>query len=246
MRIDDETLFAFVDGTLPPDEQQRVALAIADDPALAERVERHERLAKVARESFSGDLAEPIPDAWIARIDGALPQGGVTGVASLAAARERRRARWTTWQAGGAVAAALVVGLFIGRGAGEGSGLIAEHGGVLLASAEVGRALDQARSGVPVDLDGAGRSINVQLSLRTTNAFCREAVVAGDEGANRLVACRGDEGWRIAGLAPDGRGNGGYQTVGGETALEDVLDSLGGEPLDAAGEQDAIRRGWRR
>ena len=244
MTIDDKTLFAWLDGTLPPDEQQRVALALAEDPALAERIERHERLAEAAQDSFSRDLEEPIPDAWIARIDAALPQAGAGGVGSLAAARERRRARWTSWQAGGAVAAALVLGLFIGRGPGEDPALVSERGGVLLASAEVGRALDEARSGVPVAL-GDGRSLDVQLSLRTPSGFCREAVVAGEEGANRLVACRGGEGWRVAGLAPEGAGTGGYQTVGGDSALEGVLDGLGGEPLDSPAEQDAIRRNWR-
>lgn len=247
MTIGDETLFAYLDGTLPPDEQRRIALAIAEDPALAERVERQAELAEAARDSFAADLDEPIPDAWIAAIDAAMPQAQTGQVASLAAARERKRARWTSWQAGGAIAAALVLGLFLGNGAGgPGGDLVVEQGGALMAAAEVGEALDGARSGVAVQLAG-GRSLDVQLSLKTPQGgFCREALLSAPGGSDRMLACREDQGWRIAGLAHEAAGGTGYETVGGEGALDGLVDSLGGEPLDAAAEQAAIQRGWKR
>ncbi|HEX8667195.1 MAG TPA: hypothetical protein VF727_02345 [Allosphingosinicella sp.] len=246
MTIDDQTLFAWIDGMLPAEEQARIARLVAEDPALAERVDRQEALAAAARESFRADLDEPVPDAWIARIDAALPAAGGGRVESLAAARERRRLRWTGWHAGAAAAAALVAGLLLGRTTAGGGELVGERGGVLVAAAPVAKALDGARSGLPVPLAG-GRSLEIRLSLRSAAGdYCREALVSGAGGGDHLLACRGKQGWRIAGLAHGAAARGGYEAVGGDSPLDPLLDGIGGEPLDAAAEQAAIAAGWKR
>ncbi|HEV2746431.1 MAG TPA: hypothetical protein VGW34_03930 [Allosphingosinicella sp.] len=247
MTIDDATLFAYLDGILDPADRQRVALAIASDTALAERVARQQELVRAAQASFAGDLEEPIPDRWIAAIDAALPATDAGSVASMAAARDRRAARWSNWQAGGAIAAALVLGLFFGRGIGAtDGGIVAASGASVMASAPVAEALDKALSGVPVRLAGS-RSLDVQLSLRTAEgSFCREALISDSAHGHRLVACREEGGWRVAGLAREEARGSGFETVGGDGPLDALVQGLGGEPLDAAAEQRAIAARWKR
>lgn len=245
MTVDDATLFAFLDGSLPPPQRESVEAAIAADPALAERVARHRAIEAAARASFAGELLEPVPDPWIAAIDEAL-LGPDARTASLAAARERRRGSRLHWWTGGAAAAGLAIGLVAATTLGTGEGrLVAERGDVLVASAAVGDALDNARSGVPFKLDDH-RSVDVQLSLVTPDGrYCREALVADEGRSDRIVACQNDGAWRIAGLSKGEAGAAGYETASGAGSLDALVQDLGGEALDGQAEAEAIRKGWR-
>lgn len=245
MMIDDATLFGYLDGTLPESERQRVEAQIAGDPDLVRRVAAHRALEHAAREAFADELREPVPAAWIAAIDDAMATSG--GAEPIVIARERRRMRWSSWQAGGAIAAALTLGVALGwTMQGTQGQLVIERAGALLASAPVAGALDSRMSGVPVELS-EGRVLQVELSvLGADGRFCREAVIHDAAAAQRILACRESEGWEIAGLAratPPGEG---YRQVGGDGSLDAVIQAIGGEPLDAAGEKKAIVRGWRR
>ena len=243
--ISDDILFAYLDGSLAPEERKRVEDAINDDPELAGRVARHRTLEAAARASFAGDLVEPIPDRWIALVDDAL-LGKDDRTASLAAARVRRTpARPTLWT-GGAAAAGLALGLVAATTLWTGEGqLVTERQEMLAASSAVGEALDTARSGVPVRLAG-GRTLDVQLSVRAEDGrFCREAVIAGGSRSNRLVACRSDGFWRIAGLAEEEAGHTDFETASGAGSLDGIVDGLGGAPLDTQAESEAIKKGWR-
>lgn len=243
--IDDATLFSYLDGALPEDERQRVEAAIAADTQLAERVARHRTLERAAHDAFAEELHEPVPAGWIAAIDDALPAS--TNVTHIAAARERRKVRWPSWQAGGAIAAALVLGLALGRTMqSTGGQIVIERDGALMASAPVADALDARMSGVPAQL-AEGRTLDVQLSLRGADGrFCREAVIHDTRQAQRLLACRDKNGWQVAGLAREAVPGAGYQQVSGDGPLDALVETIGGEPLDAAGEKAAIARGWQR
>lgn len=243
--IDDATLFSYLDGTLPEAERRHVEAEIAENRDLAARVARHRALGQAAHDSFAEELREPIPDGWIAAIDRALP--AAENVASIAVERERRRHGWLSWQAGGAIAAALVLGLALGRVTLTPEGqTVTERAGALMASAPVARALDMGISGVPVEL-ADGRALDVQLSLSGADGrFCREALIGDAASAQRILACREKDGWQIAGLAHEVALGSGYQQVSGDGPLDTLVEALGGEALDAAGEKAAIARSWQR
>lgn len=247
MTIDEATLFSYLDGSLPQSERQRVEAHIAGDEELARRVAAHRALEHTARESFADELREPVPASWIAAIDDAMTASRASGVEHIVVARERRRMRWSSWQAGGAIAAALALGVGLGwTMQGTQGQLVTERAGTLMASAPVAGALDGSMSGVPVKLP-AGRVLEVQLSVRGADGrFCREALIHDAAAAQRILVCRGSEGWQIAGLARTAAPGGGYRQVSGDGSLDALVEAIGGEPLDAAGEQAAIAAGWQR
>lgn len=244
MMITNETVCRYVDGTLSPNEQSDFAAALARDPELAARVQRQERLSRAARETFGGDLDEPLPHRWIAMIDAAMPAFRSGTVESLVAHRERRSMGLKRWQVGTAVAASLVGGILLGR-VQTSDPLIEERNGIVLASAPLEDALDEARSGVPLRFAG-DRTLNVLLSLkRAAGDYCREAVLTGPGGsAGHLVACRKDGAWQVEGLVRTAGQQGEYQTVAGDGPLDSLVYAMGGEALDADVEASAINRGW--
>jgi len=69
--IGEEELHAFIDGELAPERAAEVASAAAYDPNLAARIEAF-RADKAALATLYGGIAqEPIPAAWLARIEAA-------------------------------------------------------------------------------------------------------------------------------------------------------------------------------
>ena len=62
MTIDDETLMAYADGELAPEQRARVEQAMRDDPRVAAAVERHLALRSDVFAAFAGVLDEPVPE----------------------------------------------------------------------------------------------------------------------------------------------------------------------------------------
>lgn len=249
MSISDSTLFAYLDCTLAADEQQRIATLAENDPGLARRIERQQRIAEAARDGFAKDLEEPVPDRWVAMIDSAMGEAYPGKIHSLAKHRAKNadlRLGWSGWQLGGAIAASLALGLYLG-GTSVTPALIEERSDVMLASAPLAGALDGARSGVSVRIAG-DRSVELLLSVRSrAGDYCREALVsAAGAGASRhLLACHSADGWRVVALSEGAPREAGYATATGASPLDAMIDSLGGEPLDSAAEAAAIERRWR-
>lgn len=244
MIITNETVYRYVDGTLPPDKQAEFAAMLAADPELAARVETQERLSQGARQSFAQDLAERVPDRWIAMIDAATPAVGSGQVESLAAHRQRRSIKWKGWEVGTAAAAVLVGGIMLGR-VQTSDPLIEETNGIILAAAPLKQALGEARSGIPLQFAGS-RALDVRLSLkRPAGDYCRDAVLTGPgESAAQLIACHRNGEWEVEGLVQTTRQKGAYQTAAGDGPLDMLVDSMAGEVLDADGEAAAISQGW--
>lgn len=243
--IDDETLFAFVDGELDPDEMERVAALVAADPALTRRVERQHLLLAEARAQHEAVLSAPLPDAWIAAIDAASIAPAGSPVASLAAARDRRRAPMAM-RIGGAIAASLAIGLGLGATLlAPRPGLVTERDGQIVLASQVAHAFDTARSGEPVAIGPAGTMV-VKLSLRDgAGRYCREGEIAGGDGQN-LLACRSKGGWTVAALAKSApQSQDAYREASGDDPLDAAIDALGAAPLDGDAEKKAIEAGWR-
>ncbi|MCI4589689.1 anti-sigma factor [Sphingobium sp. BYY-5] len=226
--IDEAMLIALVDGELDEVNRRRVERAVADDPALATRVEAHRRLRARLSGHYGPVAEEPVPERLRALLEDSAK---VTPMV-------RPVARWRNWAMGGAVAASLVLGLGIGRMSGGEAGLIGMHDGVMVARGALADALDSQLASAQ---DGA--PIRMGLSFRRKGGgWCRsfEGMVAG-------VACRDGESWQVQQALPGAGQSTDYrQASSADARVMATVDTLiDGAPVDAAGEKAAQAAGWR-
>ncbi|WP_298401662.1 anti-sigma factor [Sphingobium sp.] len=227
-QIDEAMLIALVDGELDEVNRRRVERAVADDPALAERLALHRRL----RDRLSGHYA-PVADEPVPQRLRALVEESAT-VVPLA----RPVARWRGWAMGGAIAASLVLGLGVGRMSGSEAGPIGMRDGVMVAQGALGRALDTQLASAQEDA-----AIRIGLSFRRKGGgWCRSF-----DGAMAGVACREGEGWQVQQVLPGaGTATAYRQASSADARIMATVDALmDGAPLDASAEKAAQSGGWK-
>jgi anti-sigma factor RsiW len=223
-------LIAWVDGELDEVNRRRVDRAIAEDPAVAERLEMHRRLRERLSGHYAPIAAEPVPSAMRALLE---ESAKVVPLAHPAAPR------WRSWGIGGAIAASLVLGLGIGHLSSGPAGPVAVRNGAMVARGELASALDTQLASAQ---DGA--AIRIGLSFqRKGGGWCRSfegQVVSG-------VACREGEAWQVQQLVPGAGPATDYrQASSGDARIMATVDALiEGAPADAAQEGAAKARGWR-
>jgi len=232
MTIDPETLMAYADGELDPIAVKRVERAIAVDPALAEQVEQHRKLAASLRAAFDPVAAAPVPPA----VETMLHESAkIVPLAPKSARRER-----PFWM--GAVAASLVAGMLTGPlWFPRDTGGVAMQGGTAIASGDVAKALGtQLASAQATDAP-----VRVGVTFRDgAQRWCRTF----ETGATGGIACAQGKDWRIerlyGGVAQQGAA---YRQAGSPAAamMADAQAMMAGDPLDAAGEKAARDAGWR-
>lgn len=228
--IDDETLFAWLDGELDPADAERVATAVAADPALAARVDQHRLLGSSLREAFDPVLRDAPPPPRF---------GEVVDLASRREQRARPQFGLPQWAA---MAATLLLGVVIGGPmlGGGSTGPVTVEQGRMLASEDLGRALDVQLASAQTD-----EPVRIGLSFRDRQGqYCRSFTAAGASG----LACRDGGEWQVEGMfaAPAGQGGDYRMAAGGDPRLAGLIDErIVGEPLDAAGEAAAKEAGWR-
>jgi len=216
--IDETMVIAWVDGELAPAEAARVEQAIAADPAVRDLAEAHRAMRARFAAAFGAIADEPV----------ALPRAEVVSLAAERAKQMRRL--WVP----GAIAASLVVGLFIGevdRPVG-----VRDRADALALAPPLAHALD-------TQLSGAAGPVRVALSFRAQDgAYCRSFSATHLDG----VACRTDDGWTLRHAAPGSAQDGDYAQAGSDPARASAIAAMiAGEPLDAATERAARDRGWR-
>lgn len=231
MIVDDALLMAFLDGELDAAEEARVAQAVANDPDLRRQLDAQRALRERLRAHYDPVAEEDVPVRLRALLD--------PGIVDLAAARARR-AR-PVWRALTAVAASLVVGIFIGRSLPVGvEGPVTAQDGVLIAQGALADALDtQLASAQPAD---AATRIGVSF-VRADRTYCRTF----DSAALSGLACREGARWHmVMTAAGSGGAQGDYRQAGNGSAriAETAQDLMAGEPLDAAAERGARDAGW--
>lgn len=242
MSIDDVTLMAFVDGELSATERTTVEAAMAADPALKARADAFRMARTAVRDAFP-IAPDPRDAALVALIAG-------SGKASAPGMAERLRGwfgglstpQLATWGAlaTACFAAGIAVGVFA-PSADNGFALDRQGG---IADAGLVKVLDQrAAADGP---DARGRTVG--LTFRAADGRWCRSFQSGDDNVAGL-ACRQDGVWRaeaVAPLATDVATE--VRTASSDTppAVLAAVDALiGGETLDAAAEQDAIRNRWR-
>ena len=242
MTISDDTLARYVDGELEAAERAQVEAAMAADPELAGRVAQHRALRGLLSATYDPVLDEPVPERLR---DAARAPAADAKVVDLAPRRAaaRIRAGWT-WTQWGGMAAALLVGILVGRDM-PGDDIAAE-GGQLVARGRLAQALStQLASTQPADA-----AVKIGLSyLSRTDAYCRSFALAGTQTAG--LACRRGDDWALRLLAQDGAapGSGDLRQAASPvpaSVLSVVEEDMQGDPLDAQAERAALQKGWRR
>jgi hypothetical protein len=186
-------------------------------------------LARRISTSYADVLAEPVPPQLVTAASAANDRGG------------RPRLAPAPWIA---AAASLAVGVFVGRALLPQQGALVARDGALVARGGLDKALSAQLSAEP----GA---VKVGLSLKTPDGrYCRTFESAADRLAG--LACREHDRWVARTVtawtpAPQAGAASGYRQAASDTPPEVLasVDSLGGEPLDAAAERAARDRNWR-
>lgn len=235
--VSDELIMAFADDALEGEEKARVAAAVAADPALTERVGRLRRTRDELRGAFAGQLDLPAPASMLALFD--KPVGGSGSAKILPFAKPRQPEAIPTFGWAAAAAACLAIAFVAGRVSGPAPlvRMTAERG--LLADGALRQSLDKAASG------GTG-TVRIALSFpQQGGGFCRVFNAGADAG----LACNVKGDWRIVAMAtaPQAPTGDMHQAAGEIPAAiaEAAEDRRSGDPLDAAGEQEAVAKGWK-
>ncbi|HUD92471.1 anti-sigma factor [Sphingobium sp.] len=227
-QIDEAMLIALVDGELDEVNRRRVERAVADDPALAKRLEMHRNLRARLTGHYAPVTAEPVPHRLRTLLEGSET---VVPIASSAP-------RWRNWAMGGAIAASLMLGLGIGRMSGGDADPISMRDGVMVAQGTLARALDTQLASAQ---DGA--TIRIGLSFqRKGGGWCRSF-----DGSVAGVACRHGEGWQVQQVLPGvGHGTEYRQASSADARVMATVDALiEGAPANASREKAAQAGGWR-
>ena len=230
--IDETMLIALVDGELDEVSRRRIERAVAEDPALAARLDMHVRLRERLADHYAPIEAEPVPAAMRALLQA---EAKVVPLARPVAARRH------AWMTGGAIAASLLLGLGIGHfsgGGGGGDGPVAVEQGTMVAQGELASALE-------TQLASAQDSAPIRIGLsfrRKGGGWCRSFEGQAISG----VACRQEQGWQVQQLVPGSGQETAYrQASSGDARLMATVDALmDGSPLDAAQEKAAKARRW--
>lgn len=222
MQIDDETLMALADGELAPHLADKVALAVADDPELQQRLERFTRSRAVLADLAKAAPSPGIDPALGARIRAAsvptdsAPFQVVPDTTAAATPKLANLNRAPLAAIAAAFALALVGFGWYGMNTDPTS---AGTGGAVSA------ALDSVGSGEGTQL-GDGQELTVIASYRNgAGELCREYEIFGGELIPELrVACHeGAEGWNTRFSLTTGEPGSAYLPASGE---EEALDSF--------------------
>ena len=251
MNYPDEILMAYADGELEEPQRSEVERAVRANPALAAIVDRHRALRREVFAAFTGVLDEPVPPH--------LKPAAPAKVHSLEAARSARaraaappapapaptpQRRWPRW---GALAATLVLGVLAGSlwfdgSSGDGSLVVADAAGSLVARGQLAGALSRQLASDPAPTSPA--RIGVSFATRD-GGYCRSFSI----GASTGLACRDGELWRIPVLNEAKAARGEYrQAASGtpEAVLQAIEERIAGTTMSAAAERAARQRGWKR
>ena len=242
MSIDRETLAAYADGELGPEDAARVEAAIAADPALAEEVEAHRKLRAMLAGHFEPVTAMPLPE----RLTAPLKASGSSNVVDLGAVRRARAQAqapriWPSrWAMGGAIAASLVLGVMVG-GQLSGPGPVTSAGGRLVASG----ALEGALTRQLASADGKA-PVRILLSFKAGDGrYCRGFETEAMAG----IACHEGNDWILERTQAGGaHSRTDYRQAGSGTAaiMAAAQDMAPDGALDADAERRARDTGWRR
>lgn len=234
MTVAPDTLLAFVEGELSPEEAKRVAAEVACDPSLAAHMENHRALKERLR-------AAAMAPGGMTQTASTEPMVLTEAVSQRPAAQIAPRVASSLIPAG-AMAAGVVLGALL-WGSVTPEADIRNDGGSISAGGTLSRALSNVTRS---DRNNAAFSPFVigDSFFSSEGLFCRDFKTGqADKGGLSGIACREDDVWRIRVLAGAAQDGGKEQPI--PEAVRNMLNVLMvGSPLDEAGERAARAQGW--
>jgi hypothetical protein len=248
----DEELVAFLNGELNDARAEELALALEDDAALADRLERLDPLSAEIKSAFDEVLAIPVPDRLRDAISMGQEKKDTVKVISFAAAKAEKESRRFRWPEYAAMAASLAIGLVIGGQRGVFGPAVADADAVIVASANgptlapvVAQFLASKAGGETQQLAGLGLA-RASISFSDgDDRFCRQFSIEANATATDGVACLNDGRWDVAAIGTRSIEGGDIRTASGDASpavLAAVDDMIDGDPLDAEAEKAALDR----
>jgi len=265
MKLDEETLMAYVDGELDPRRAAEVEALLAEDAEARATVQMFRDTTARMRSAFDPILREPVPARLLAAVN--APATGK--VSDIRLARRGALARifpQTAW------ARAAAVALLVGAGAGYltaqwPSGVLEPAALVAVADPLLNEALETTASGALFarqdQQGGVEREIMPLLTFRDANSrYCREfeSTLQAPDGqqVSYGVACRERGVWQPQALmarpliASTLRGDPtadhsqyapamGSEVAGFDTVIQQLMV---GQPLSPEEEAAGLKRGW--
>ncbi len=247
----DELLCAFLDGELNDDQTRTVEQMLADDPALAKRLEQ----LRGADDAFLSDAdtlsAAPMSEglaALAAQLNADTDDENVVSITRHKSWQQRLRDHRAL-----AACAAMLSGVLATQVTVSSLQLASNQPaspGVLMASSELFDVVETGASGVQVSLSGEQVATPQMTFLVDGDTPCRVVDVVDSQRAGRLVTCRSDNAWnvqiasyRAVANTPEGP----FVTASGpDPVIEAYLDQvMTGQPLDLDQESRVIADGWR-
>ena len=232
---------AFIDRELDGPDAERIARAIEERADLKAYADRQRGLKARLDEAFAEASASPVPKDLID-----LVRRSPMPVTGGYRARDQVTAQaWRALPIAAAILISLGLGLYLGNGPTsgligiDGNGTITANGALATALATQLAADDQ-------------HSISIGLSFRAKDGqMCRTFAARGGAQGLAGIACRGNNGWTIAGLASaEGAfaDPSKFQTAGAalpQSLRDRVKAMISGDVLNTAEERAARERGWR-
>lgn len=250
MTYDDEILMAYADGELDETQRADISAAVEKDPELARRVERHRAMRARVTGAFARVLDQPLPEKLITAARGAdaatvasatRRRGEVLQFPSRASVPQTRRWGVREW---GAMAASVVLGVLVSwQWLAPQEPYLSPRDGALVASGGLATALDGQLASTQRDDD----AVQIGVSFRSrAGEFCRSFALR--EAGTAGLACRDGDEWRISVTATTAEASGGMRqaSAAAPAVLKEIEARISGEPLDAAGEKDALAGGWKK
>ena len=242
---DDAQIHAYVDGVLDAETSARLEADSRRDAALAARIAQQRELRTLLRAEFDPVLEEPIPRRLRNALAGPAPGAAVMPIGAARKEGARARPVWSTreW---GAIAATLVLGVFVGQLGFRGAGNlpIETDQGKLVAAGFLETALSTQLTGAAPE----GAAARVGLSFRAgAGEYCRTFVLQTGAGG---VACRRSGRWSVELLErAEGRLGepGGFRQASSalSPAMLSAINALGaGDPLTVEEEKRRVGSGW--
>ena len=232
----EEKLMAFVDGELDREDDAVFRAALAQDPRLQDELVRERLLRRKLAQIHHDVLEEQVPSRLLETIT--ADQSTVTPFRRVAPRQSSFFGPGGWWKNVTAIAASLVLGLFLGQtftGSSDG-----DRDGLPGMNQQLAMALDTqlASSQTPDDPVQIGTTF-----IAATGEPCRTYETASVAG----LACRSQGEWQLKLVAPGvARSTSGYQQAGSssEVVLRNAQDMLRDGPFDAEQERQARDAGW--
>jgi hypothetical protein len=248
MNYDDETLMAYVDGEVDAKLRADIDAAIANDPALARRVEQQRAVRAKVAGAFAKVLDQPLPDRLLRAARGAAaPESSANrgNVLQFPARPSRPPAAPWRGREWAAMAASLLLGAFISwkvMSPGEGAPIVAGTDS-LVAHGALARALDAQLASE----QHGDESVLIGLTFKARGgSYCRSFELRATRTSG--LACREGSEWKVATTDAAASSSGQMQQASSALSpaiLRAIEARVEGTALDADAERSAQQSGWK-